>query len=99
MMRDCSIVLLALLFCATAAFAQTPAKSKEAVKKAKSPTTEAAAAKTPDPPVAAKEGGSDLDRALNMWERMGKQTQTPAAQPTTAGQTAKPKEAPAKKTK
>lgn len=92
MMRDGLIVLLVLLFCTTAAFAQTAAKPKEAApQKAQSATTPAAKQAAP----AAAESGSDLDRALNMWERMGKQTQS--AKPTTADPTTKAKEVPAKK--
>lgn len=96
MMRDCLIVLLVLLF-ATTAFAQSPTKAKSpAAKKAQSSTTQPAGKQTPDPPAAAKEGGSDLDKALNMWEKMGKQTQPSSAKPASGAPTTKAKEGPAK---
>jgi hypothetical protein len=43
----------------------------------------------------AAESGSDLDKALSMWEGMGKQAQS--AKPTTVDPTTKAEEAPAKK--
>ena len=94
MMRDCLIILLALLFCTSPIFAQTAAQSKEAAtQKAQSAAIPATAAKQAAP--AAAESGADLDKAQNMWEKMGKQTQS--AKPTKADPATKAKEVPAKK--